>query len=102
MAGRPDTAAAAEKPTRRLESAALQLVYLLGLAAVVAGLYVLRDSNIGADAGHALSAVASQLPVTLAPAIIILALTALSIAAGAVLVRAVAGAPFGGFAQAAL
>ena len=102
VAGRPDTAAAAEKPTRRLESAALQLVYLLGLAAVVAGLYVLRDSNIGADAGHALSAVASQLPVTLAPAIIILALTALSIAAGAVLVRAVAGAPFGGFAQAAL
>ena len=91
-----------DEPNRRIESAALQLVYLLGLMAVAAGVYVLRDTNIGADAGHALSAVATQLPVTLVPAIVILVLTAFNIAAGAVLVRAIAGAPFGGVAQAAL
>ena len=91
-----------DEPKSRIESAALQLVYLLGLAAVASGVYVLRDTDIGSSAGDAISAAASQLTLTVPPAAIVLVLAALNIAAGAVLVRTLAGKPFGGAGQAAL
>ena len=88
---------------RAREGIALDLVGVAGLAAFLVGLTWLRDSEkLGFDPGQALDGIAGQLAVTLPAALLILAATALELAAGLVLARAARRAPFGSAAEALL
>lgn len=90
--------------TRRREYLAEQGVFLLGLIALLVGLYVLRDTSIavGKNPSELFSAVVSQLPLTLPAALLMLAATALAVCAGAVAMRFVTGIPYESLAQATL
>jgi len=88
--------------SRRSDDGWLNVVHGLGLLATLAGLFMLSGTAIGADPAGALAAIGTQLPTTLRAALLIGGAAALNLAAGAVLARAVAGAPFTNLAQAAL
>ncbi len=88
--------------TRSRDDVLLQVVFAVGLLAFGGGVYVLSHTDLGTDVGTALAAVGAQLPDTVGPALMIAAFAAINFAAGAVLIRAVAGAPFDGWAQAIL
>jgi hypothetical protein len=79
------------------------LVGVIGLVAFFVGLAMLAGSeDLGFDAGEALSGVLGQLRVTLPAAILVLAATALELAAGLVLARAARSRPFHSVAEALL
>jgi hypothetical protein len=78
-------------------------VHLVGIASLVAGLVILSSSpGVGFDLGGALAGIASQLPLTLRPALAILFATGMQLLAGTTLVRLVRGAPFDSVAEAAI
>lgn len=87
---------------RRSGDGWLSVVLGLGLLATLAGLFMLSGTAIGADPAEALAAIGTQLPTTLPAALLMAGAAAVNLGAGAVLARAVAGAPFAGLAQAAL
>jgi hypothetical protein len=86
---------------RDRDAIALDLVGVIGLSAFLLGLVMLRASEeLGFDVGEALSGVLRQLPITLTAALLILAASALDLAAGLVLARAVRRRPFDSVAEA--
>lgn len=86
---------------RSRDAIALDLVGVVGLSAFLLGLVMLRASReLGFDPGAAFDGVLSQLAVTLPAAILILAATALELAAGLVLARAARSRPFDSVAEA--
>jgi hypothetical protein len=88
---------------RDREAIALDLVGVAGLAAFFLGLTWLRTSDqLGFDLGAAIDGVVGQLAVTLPAALLILGATALELASGLVLARAVRRTPFDSIAEAAL
>ena len=80
----------------------LNLVLASGLIATLIGVVGLGSTTIGADPVAALASIGAQLPTTLPAALLMVGATAINLAAGGLLARAVAGAPFSGLAQAAL
>lgn len=89
-------------PAERNEALARQVVDGAGLIALVAGLVVLRATDIGGDPVAALAAVAAQLPLTLPAAVLVTTAATLNLAGGVVLVRILVGRPLEGLRQAAL
>ena len=88
---------------RGRDAIALDLVGVVGLSAFLGGLVMLQASkDLGFDAADALSGVLGQLAVTLPAAALVLAATALELAAGLVLARAVRNRPFDSVAEALL
>ena len=86
---------------RDREAIALDLVGVAGLSAFLLGLTWLRTSEkLGFDPGEALDGVLGQLSVTLPAALLVLAATALELAAGLVLARAARREPFESAAEA--
>jgi hypothetical protein len=85
------------------EHVATDLIGIVGLAGLAAGLVVLRTSDqIGFDPGAAWSGVASQLAVTLPAALLVLGATGLELGAGLVLARLLRRQPFDSLAEAAI
>ena len=88
---------------RDRDAIALDLVGVAGITAFLIGLIWLQASEmLGFDAGGALEGVLSQLAVTAPAALLVLAATALELAAGLVLARAARRQPFDSFAEALL
>ncbi|MEA2673042.1 MAG: hypothetical protein QOI92_234, partial [Chloroflexota bacterium] len=86
---------------RERDAVALDLVGVVGLVALLAGLVTLQTSKeLGFDAGAALSGILSQLAVTLPAAVLVLGASALELGAGLVLARAVRTRPFDSVAEA--
>lgn len=88
---------------RDRDAVALDLVGVVGLTAFLLGLTWLQGSaKLGFDSGKALEGILSQLSVTLPAAILVLAASALELAAGVVLARAARRQPFDSYADAFL
>ena len=88
---------------RGRDAIALDLVGVVGLSAFLLGLVTLQASEkLGFDAGEALTGVLDQLAVTLPAGILVLGATALELATGLVLARAVRSRPFDSVAEAVL
>ncbi|HUG30712.1 MAG TPA: hypothetical protein VMQ65_09410, partial [Candidatus Limnocylindria bacterium] len=88
---------------RDRDEIALDLVGVLGLSAFLLGLVMLQATELlGFDAAAALNGVLSQLSITLPVALLVLAATALELAAGLVLARAARRRPFDSVAEALL
>jgi hypothetical protein len=88
---------------RERDAVALDLVGVVGLVALLAGLVTLQTSkDLGFDAGTAFSGILSQLAVTLPAALLVLGASALELAAGLVLARAARNKPFDSVAEALL
>ncbi|HYK95109.1 MAG TPA: hypothetical protein VE011_04455 [Candidatus Dormibacteraeota bacterium] len=86
---------------RDREAIALDLVGVVGLVALLAGLVALRTSKeLGFDAGVALEGILSQLAVTLPAALLVLGASALELGAGLILARAARNRPFDSVAEA--
>jgi hypothetical protein len=86
---------------RDRDAIALDLVGVAGLAAFLIGLAWLRTSDqLGFDVGAALDGVASQLAMTIPAALLVLAASALELAAGLVLARLARRTPFESIAEA--
>ncbi|HJW22642.1 MAG TPA: hypothetical protein VJ506_09455 [Candidatus Limnocylindrales bacterium] len=82
---------------------AIDLIGVLGLAALVVGLWMLRTSDqLGFDVGQAAAGVASQLSVTLPAAAIVVAACGLELAAGLILARLARRDPFASLAEAGI
>jgi hypothetical protein len=64
------------------------------VAAIIGGLVMLAGTNLGSSPIGAWQGIASQLPVTFPAAILVLLACAVQLAAGAVVVRALRGAPY--------
>jgi len=89
------------EPEFRERDSALDLVGVIGLAALFAGLVILQGSKeLGFDAGAAFAGILSQLSITLPAAILVLGASALELAAGLVLARAARSRPFDSVAEA--
>jgi hypothetical protein len=67
----------------------VDIAALIGLAGIVGGAVLLGPTDLGFDRAKAVTALFSWIPVTLGPGLLVLAVTALEIAAGAVLARAI-------------
>lgn len=86
---------------RDRDEIALDLVGVIGLSAFLLGLVMLQvTKNLGFDVSEALTGVLGQLSITLPMALLVLAATALELAAGLVLARAVRRGPFDSVAEA--
>lgn len=72
----------------------LEWVSLLGVAAILVGIWMLDGTQLGSSWLGGLEGVVSQLPVTLPAALAVLVATSLQLAAGAVVVRALRGSPY--------
>jgi hypothetical protein len=95
----PETAS--EPRFRKRDAISLDLVGVVGLVALLAGLAMLRASkDLGFDVGAALDGILSQLAVTLPAAILVLAASALELGAGLVVARAARNRPFDSVAEA--
>ena len=77
----------APRAGRTSEAVALDLIGLLGLAAIGAGLMSLISGPMGYSEQGVVAGVASQIPTTLPAAILVLGASALNLAAGTVLAR---------------
>jgi hypothetical protein len=85
---------------RDRDAIALDLVGVAGITAFLIGLIWLQTSEkLGFDAADALDGLISQLPITLAAGLLVLAAAALELAAGFVLARAARRKPFDSFAE---
>ncbi len=91
----------APMPDRR-DARALELLSVLGVVAVLIGIRMLDGTNLASSWERGLTGIASQLPVTLPAAVLVLGSTILQLAAGAVVIRALRGAPYGSVADAVL
>ncbi len=69
-------------------------VAVIGLLSLAAGLYLLAPSEIGFTPSGVVRGVAGQLATTLPAAVLVLAATAVNVAAGAAVVRLIRGVPF--------
>jgi hypothetical protein len=88
---------------RARAAVALDLVGVAGLAAFLLGLVWLHGSDkLGFDLGEALDGIGGELGITLPAALLLLAASALELAAGLVLARAVRRGPFDSAAEALL
>lgn len=88
---------------RERDAVALDLVGVVGLVALLAGLVTLQTSkDLGFDAGAAFAGILSQLAVTLPAALLVLGASALELAAGLILARAARNKPFDSVAEALL
>ena len=88
---------------RDRDEIALDLIGVLGLSAFVLGLVMLQETELlGFDPEAALAGVLSQLSITVPVALLVLAATALELAAGLVLARAARRRPFDSVAEALL
>jgi hypothetical protein len=87
----------ASRPERRLE-----LVSAVAVVAIVVGIRMLDGTELASSWSGALQGVASQLPVTFPAAVAVLASTVVQLLAGAVLMRALRGAPYPSIVDAAL
>jgi hypothetical protein len=86
---------------RDRDAIALDLVGVAGISAFLIGLIWLSSSEkLGFDVGGAIDGVLSQLPVTLAAGLLVLAATAVELGAGLVLARAARRQPFDSVAEA--
>ncbi|HJT64167.1 MAG TPA: hypothetical protein VJ839_05305 [Candidatus Limnocylindria bacterium] len=72
----------------------LEWVSLVGVAAILIGIWMLDGTQLGSSWPGALEGVVSQLPVTLPASLAVLVATAVQLAAGAVVVRALRGSPY--------
>jgi hypothetical protein len=80
----------------------LDWVSVLGVAAILVGIRMLDGTDIGSSWEGAWNGVASQLPVTLPAALLVVLTTVIQLTAGAVSVRAVTGRPYRSVIDAAL
>src|SRR4051794_13319627 len=88
---------------RDREAIAADLIGVVGLAALAAGLLVLRTSKeIGFDFGAAVNGTVAQLAVTLPAAVLVLVAAGLELAAGLVLARLARRIPFDSLTEAAV
>ena len=85
-----------EPGTKEREPSAIlvDLAALVGLAGIALGAAILGPTDLGFDPAAAVSALVAWIPVTLPAAILVLAVSALEVGAGAVLARAIRGRPF--------
>jgi hypothetical protein len=88
---------------RDREAIAVDLIGVVGLAALAAGLLALQTSKeIGFDVGAAVSGTVAQLSVTLPAALLVLAAAGLELAAGLVVARLARRVPFESLTEAAI
>jgi len=86
----------------RLERRTLELLSVVGVAGILVGIRMLDGTDLGSSWERGLAGVASQLPVTFPAAVLVLGSAVLQLAAGAVVVRALRGAPYGSVADGVL
>jgi hypothetical protein len=90
-----------ETRSRERDAIELDVVGVVGLVGLFAGLVALQQSKeLGFDAAAAASGVLSQLAVTLPAALLVLGASALELATGLILARAVRNRPFDSVAEA--
>jgi hypothetical protein len=81
---------------------ALELLSVVGVGAVLIGIRMLDGTNLASSWERGLAGIAGQLPVTLPAALLVLGSTILQLAAGAVVIRALRGAPYASVTDAVL
>jgi hypothetical protein len=86
----------------RLERRTLELLSVVGVAAILVGIRMLDGTDLGSSWERGLAGVASQLPVTFPAAVLVFGSAVLQLAAGAVVVRALRGAPYASVTDAVL
>lgn len=91
----------APMPDRR-DARALELLSALAVAAILIGIRMLDTTSLASSWERGLAGVASQLPVTFPAAVLVFGSAVLQLAAGAVVIRALRGAPYGSVADAVL
>ena len=82
------------QPERAPIASFVDIAALVGLAGIVGGSVILGPTDLGFDRAKAVTALFSWIPVTLGPGLLVLAVSALEVVAGAVLARAIRGRPF--------
>lgn len=87
---------------RAPDAIALDLISLLGLVAVGTGVALLVPGPTGFDPARVVAGIVSQLPTTLPAAVLVLAASALNVAAGVVLARAARRTAFSSFGETVL
>ena len=85
-----------------LERRSLELLSVVGVAAILVGIRMLDGTDLGSSWERGLAGVASQLPVTFPAAVLVFASAVLQLAAGAIVVRALRGAPYASVTDAVL
>jgi hypothetical protein len=86
----------------RLERRSLELLSVVGVAAILVGIRMLDGTDLGSSWEGALAGVVGQLPVTFPAAVLVFGSAVLQLAAGAVVVRALRGAPYASVTDAVL
>ena len=86
----------------RLERRSLELLSVVGVVAILVGIRMLDGTDLGSSWERGLAGIASQLPVTFPAAVLVFGSAVLQLAAGAVAVRALRGAPYASVTDAVL
>ena len=85
-----------------LERRTLELLSVVAVAAILVGIRMLDGTDLGSSWERGLAGVASQLPVTFPAAVLVFGSAVLQLAAGAVVIRALRGAPYASVTDAVL
>lgn len=85
-----------------LERRTLELLSVVGVAAILVGIRMLDGTDLGSSWERGLAGVATQLPVTFPAAVLVFGSAVLQLAAGAVVIRALRRAPYASVTDAVL
>ncbi len=83
----------APQPERAPIEEFVDIAALIGLAGIAAGTVILGPTDLGFDRARAIGALFAWIPVTLGPGFLVLGVTTLEVAAGAVIARAIRRQP---------